>query len=264
MRNRKSFRPLVYADWLPIFKTMSEHERSEVLLAIASFPDYEPENVALWPFFREQLEKQLDAYQEKCDRNQRIAHEREQKRTQRNERTRTCTNVDDGAQTYTQEHERTPNLLPITYNLEPKKETKKEIDKEKTRLSPSAQDASVSMPQEKKAKRTSVFKPADVPENLWCDWIALRKQKRLPLTAQALALVQSEATKAGKTLAEVLQICLQNSWAGFRANWLTDDTNPQRQPERPFYTPVHDWEEERKEHIAHAEALMRTALGGKA
>ena len=258
MRNRKSFRPLVYADWLPIFKTMSEHERSEVLLAIASFPDYEPENVALWSFFREQLEKQLDAYQEKCDRNQRIAHEREQKRTQRKERARTCTNVDDGAQTCTQEHERTPNLLPITYNLEPK-----EIDKEKTHPSPSAQDASVSTPPAKKAKRSSVCKPADVPENLWCDWIALRKQKRLPLTAQALALVQAEATKAGKTLAEVLQICLQNSWAGFRSSWLTNTTNAQ-QPERPFYTPVHDWEEERKEHVAHAEALMRAALGGKA
>lgn len=259
MRDRKSFRPLVYADWLPLFKTMSEHERSEVLLAIASFPDYEPENVALWPFFREQLEKQLDAYREKCDKNQRIAHEREQNRTQRSERTRTCTNVSERTRTSTQEHERTPNLLPITYNLVPKKE----IDKEKTHPSPSAQDASVSTPPAKKARRTSVCKPADVPESLWCDWIALRKQKRLPLTAQALALVQAEATKAGKTLAEVLQICLQNSWAGFRANWLTDATNNQ-QSERPFYTPVHDWEEERKEHVAHAEALMRVALGGKA
>lgn len=261
MRNRKSFRPLVYADWLPIFKTMSEHERSEVLLAIASFPDYEPENVALWSFFREQLEKQLDAYQEKCDRNQRIAHEREQKRTQRNERTRTCTNVDDGAQTCTQEHERTPNLLPITYNLEPKKE----IDKEKTHPSPSAQDASVSTPPAKKARRTALCKPSEVPENLWSDWIALRKQKRLPLTAQALALVQSEATKAGKTIAEVLQICLQNSWAGFRASWLTNTTNTQ-QSERPFYTPTHDWEAEReaaKENVVHSDALQ-AFLGRKA
>ena len=110
---RKSFRPLVYPDWLPLFKTMSEHERAEVLLAIASFPDYEPENVALWPFFREQLEKQFDAYQEKCNKNQRIAHEREQKRTQEHERARTCTNVNECARTSTQEHERTPNLLPI-------------------------------------------------------------------------------------------------------------------------------------------------------
>lgn len=147
---------------------------------------------------------------------------------------------------------------PMAYQ---EQEQEQDID---THPSPSAQDASVSTPPAKKAKRTSVCKPADVPENLWCDWIALRKQKRLPLTAQALALVQSEAAKAGKTLADVLQICLQNSWAGFKASWLTNATNTQQQTERPFYTPTHDWEEERKEHIAHAEALMRTVLGGKA
>lgn len=134
-----------------------------------------------------------------------------------------------------------------------------------THPSPSAQDASVSTPPAKKAKRTSVCKPEDVPENLWCDWIALRKQKRLPLTAQALALVQSEAAKAGKTLADVLQICLQNSWAGFKASWLTNATNTQ-QSERPFYTPAHDWEAEReaaKENVVHSDALQ-AFLGRKA
>ena len=141
-------------------------------------------------------------------------------------------------------------------------ETEKEIY---THPSPSAQDASVSTPPAKKAKRTSVCKPEDVPENLWCDWIALRKQKRLPLTAQALALVQSEAAKAGKTLADVLQICLQNSWAGFKASWLTNATNTQ-QSERPFYTPAHDWEAEReaaKENVVHSDALQ-AFLGRKA
>lgn len=162
---------------------------------------------------------------------------------------------------FSEETQTKPNTKPNSVNsINSVNSVNKDID---THPSPSAQDASVSTPPAKKAKRTSVCKPADVPENLWCDWIALRKQKRLPLTAQALALVQAEATKAGKTLAEVLQICLQNSWAGFRANWLTDATNNQ-QSERPFYTPVHDWEEERKEHVAHAEALMRAALGGKA
>lgn len=163
---------------------------------------------------------------------------------------------------FSEETQTEPNTKPNSVNsINSVNSVKKDID---THPSPSAQDASVSTPPAKKAKRTSVCKPADVPENLWCDWIALRKQKRLPLTAQALALMQSEAAKAGKTLADVLQICLQNSWAGFKASWLTNATNTQQQPERPFYTPAHDWEEERKEHVAHAEALMRFALGGKA
>lgn len=151
-----------------------------------------------------------------------------------------------------------------TGNIEHKTEnSEQDID---THPSPSARDASVTTPPAKKAKRTSVCKPEDVPENLWCDWIALRKQKRLPLTAQALALVQSEAAKAGKTLADVLQICLQNSWAGFKASWLTNATNTQQQPERPFYTPAHDWEAEReaaKKNVVHSDALQ-AFLGRKA
>ena len=225
MRERKIFRPLIYRDWLPIFQTMSEHDRSELLLAIASFPDYEPEGVALWPFFREQLRKQRALYQEKCDKNQRIADERERRRAEGSERTRTCTNVDDGTRTCTNVHECTPNLEPRTYNLEPKNlEPKKETEKE-TAPAPSAQDAPVSQPSAgKKAKRSSLCKPKEVPEALWNDWLSLRKQKRLPLTAQALAIVQAEATKAGKPLAEAIEICLQNSWAGFKASWLENQS----------------------------------------
>lgn len=241
----KEFHPMIFSDWLPLVETMTEHERSELLLALLS--GEEPTDVPLWPFFKQQLEKQRQHLLEKSEKAKQSAKKRwgECERTQKD--ANACngmrTHANDANECLTEPNHTVSNLI-----------NKKEIDKEKQHPSPPA----------KKAKRTSVCKPADVPENLWCDWIALRKQKRLPLTAQALALVQAEATKAGKTLAEVLQICLQNSWAGFRASWLTNATNTQQQTERPFYTPTHDWEEERKEHIAHAEALMRTALGGKA
>lgn len=251
----KEFHPMIFSDWLPLVETMTEHERSELLLALLS--GEEPTDVPLWPFFKQQLEKQRKHLLEKSEKAKQSAKKRwgECERTQKD--ANACngmrTHANDANECLTEPNHTVSNLI-----------NKKEIDKEKPHPSPSAQDASVSTPPAKKAKRTSVCKPADVPENLWCDWIALRKQKRLPLTAQALALVQSEAAKAGKTLADVLQICLQNSWAGFKASWLTNATNTQQQTERPFYTPTHDWEEERKEHIAHAEALMRTVLGGKA
>lgn len=248
----KEFHPMIFSDWLPLVETMTEHERSELLLALLS--GEEPTDVPLWPFFKQQLEKQRQHLLEKSEKAKQSA----QKRWGECERTQSDANACNWMRTHANDAN---ECLTEPNRTEPNQEKDKE--KEKTHPSPAAQDASVSTPPAKKAKRTSVCKPADVPENLWCDWIALRKQKRLPLTAQALSLVQSEATKSGKTLAEVIQICLQNSWAGFRANWLTDDTNNQ-QSERPFYTPVHDWEEERKEHVAHAEALMRAALGGKA
>lgn len=173
MRERKIFRPLIYRDWLPIFQTMSEHDRSELLLAIASFPDYEPEGVALWPFFREQLRKQCALYQEKCDKNQRIADERERRRAEGSERTRTCTNVDDGTRTCTNVHECTPNLEPRTYNLEPKNlEPKKETEKETPSPAPSAQ--------EKSASRTHRFSLTVLPS----EWKAYVSKVRPDLDAE--------------------------------------------------------------------------------
>lgn len=258
----KEFAPNVFPAWLEIFKTLTQEERSELLLAISGYPNYVPQiNIALWPFFKGELDRQHAKF---TARNSQQKANRIGSTTDNDGEPR-LTTVDHGRpkeNAVDQSAEHKTITITGTGNIEHKTEnSEQDID---THPSPSAQDASVSTPPAKKAKRTSVCKPADVPENLWCDWIALRKQKRLPLTAQALALVQAEATKAGKTLAEVLQICLQNSWAGFRASWLTNATNTQQQTERPFYTPTHDWEEERKEHIAHAEALMRAALGGKA
>lgn len=52
------------------------------------------------------------------------------------------------------------------------------------------------------------------------DWLAIRKSKKLPLTATALKTIQSEADKAGVTLANAIEIAASNSWAGFKASWL--------------------------------------------
>lgn len=246
------FAPVIYRSWANLFKNLTSDQKAEVLMAITLFPDYEPTiEIFAWDYIKAELEQEYEKFlakKEQAKNARALVDERRPTSTEGDERRPTSTLVD---------------LVPVPV---PVPVPKKEIDKEKTHPSPSAQDASVTTPPAKKAKRTSVCKPADVPENLWCDWIALRKQKRLPLTAQALALVQSEAAKAGKTLADVLQICLQNSWAGFKASWLTNATNTQQQPERPFYTPAHDWEAEReaaKENVLHSDALQ-AFLGRKA
>lgn len=59
-----------------------------------------------------------------------------------------------------------------------------------------------------------------VDENHANDWLAVRKQKKAPLTETALNGVIAEAQKAGKTLPEAIQICAENSWQGFKASWL--------------------------------------------
>lgn len=51
------------------------------------------------------------------------------------------------------------------------------------------------------------------------DWLAIRKVKKAPLTPTALAGVQREAAKAGKTLAEAIEIAASENWAGYKADW---------------------------------------------
>jgi len=54
------------------------------------------------------------------------------------------------------------------------------------------------------------------------DWLAIRKTKKLPLTQTALKTIQSEADKAGITLANAIEIAASNSWAGFKSVWVDD------------------------------------------
>ncbi len=64
------------------------------------------------------------------------------------------------------------------------------------------------------------------------DWLAIRKQKKLPLTTTALKTIQSEADKAGVTLGEAITIAAGNSWAGFKASWLQNKSAQEaKQPE---------------------------------
>ncbi len=71
-----------------------------------------------------------------------------------------------------------------------------------------------------------------VTEQVASDWLAIRKQKKLPLTATALKTIQSEADKAGVTLANAIEIAASNSWAGFKASWLQNQAAQEaKQPE---------------------------------
>lgn len=58
----KQFAPHVYRDWLPLFMTLPDEQAAEVLKGIAGFPDYEVKGVAMWDFFKSQLEKEYGAF----------------------------------------------------------------------------------------------------------------------------------------------------------------------------------------------------------
>lgn len=112
-------------------------------------------------------------------------------------------------------------------NPMPYQEQEQEQEQEKNIYAPDG--ASVS--EDQKTERPSpIKKPADVSKEDWANYLKLRKQKRLPLTALALQEMEHEAEKAGKPMAEVVRICLKNSWAGFKASWLTKPQHGSQQP----------------------------------
>lgn len=57
------------------------------------------------------------------------------------------------------------------------------------------------------------------------DWLAIRKDKKKTPTKAAIDLLENEAIKSGKTLVEVIQICCQEGWAGYKASWQTSARN---------------------------------------
>lgn len=65
-----------------------------------------------------------------------------------------------------------------------------------------------------------------VPPKLIRDWLSIRKAKRQPLTETGLESTIAEAEKAGMSLHEVIQICCEKSWAGFRASYIPDSEKP--------------------------------------
>lgn len=58
------------------------------------------------------------------------------------------------------------------------------------------------------------------------DWLAVRKQKKSPLTETAMAATKREADRAGLSIPEAIQMAAENGWAGFKAEWVKGAKTP--------------------------------------
>jgi len=79
-------------------------------------------------------------------------------------------------------------------------------------------------PRNKKPRATQIEKPAGVSEQVWDDFIALRKAKRAPLSQTALASISKEAEKAAMHIEEALTECVTRGWQSFKAEWMKPKT----------------------------------------
>ena len=83
-------------------------------------------------------------------------------------------------------------------------------------------------------KAVTLAKPDGVDDQVWTDFLAIRKAKRSPLSATALAGIGREADKAGITLADALVVCCERGWTGFRADWYATATPAAKSAGRTF------------------------------
>ena len=75
---KKSFAPHIYQDWIHLFRQCSPEQRSELLLAITDFPNYEPEiEIPIWDFIKSQLDVQ---YQTMKNKSQTMSDNRNNKK----------------------------------------------------------------------------------------------------------------------------------------------------------------------------------------
>ena len=72
--------------------------------------------------------------------------------------------------------------------------------------------------------------PIGVDDQVWCDFLSIRKAKRLPLTETAMAGIRREAESASIGLNSALLICCERGWACFKAQWVVDENRLQQQP----------------------------------
>lgn len=64
--------------------------------------------------------------------------------------------------------------------------------------------------------------PVNVDEQIWSDFLALRKVKKAPMTVTALAGIKREADKAVWPLEKAIAECVARGWTGFKADWVAD------------------------------------------
>tara|TARA_R110000824_G_scaffold239883_1_gene428544 strand:+ start:661 stop:1488 length:828 start_codon:yes stop_codon:yes gene_type:complete len=63
------------------------------------------------------------------------------------------------------------------------------------------------------------------------DWVSLRNKLKAPVTKTVLEIIKRESDKAHISVEDALKLCIENSWRGFKAEWLlktvTGDSSPQ-------------------------------------
>jgi hypothetical protein len=81
---------------------------------------------------------------------------------------------------------------------------------------------------EKKVRRKKdigFFKPSDVSDLVWNDWVAMREAKKLSISQTVISGIVREADKAGWTLDAAIAEMVTRGWQGFKSEWVSEKEN---------------------------------------
>lgn len=78
----------------------------------------------------------------------------------------------------------------------------------------------------KRARAQPPQKPEGVDEQVWADWLQLRKAKKAPVTQTVIDGATAEAMKAGMSLEAFLRVWCARGSQGLQADWLKPDERP--------------------------------------
>ena len=71
-------------------------------------------------------------------------------------------------------------------------------------------------------KTTVVVCPDFVEQQVWNDFLSIRKAKKAPMTETALKGIEREAKKAGWSLEKAISECVTRGWQSFKAEWVKE------------------------------------------
>jgi len=66
---------------------------------------------------------------------------------------------------------------------------------------------------------TVVACPPTVDQQVWSDWLQIRKAKKLPMTETAWSQIQNEFRKSNLTDQQGVEYCCLSNWASFKTAW---------------------------------------------
>lgn len=91
-----------------------------------------------------------------------------------------------------------------------------------------------------KRTKTTVARPDDVGEQVWDEFLILRKEKRKTFTELALRGMRREAEAAGLTLEEAMTMSIEHGWQSFQAKYVRESGpySSTRPPQRSFNRPL--------------------------